>query len=251
MFARLRNVFLTLACATAMLLAGCGGGGGTGLGPDPTVFFIDASADAGLIDFLLNNVFKETAMDYLDTSTDFTGVTYVSDESGGYDLVVQDNATGDDYDAENRVFSPDTHSVIVALGLANFATGEELKRLRSIVFTVDRNAPTGNKARLYVVHAFVREAGQATPQIKFQNAGANPQFFTSGIDFGGVSSIVVDSGTMDWWAKREDATGDVVYASATYTLDPSSVYVVLVSGIENDPDVNKQPKLTFIKLTTE
>lgn len=251
MFSRLRNVLLALSCATALLLAGCGGGGGTGTGPDPTVYFIDASVDAGLLDFLLNGTPRETGMAYLDTSTDFSDLAFLSDDEGGYDLVVQENGTGLDLDAENRVFAPDTHSVIVALGLKNFAVGEELKRLRMTVLTVDRNAPTGNKARLYIVHAFVREAGQATPQIKFQNAGTNPQFFTGGIDFGGTASIVVDSGTMDWWAKREDATGDVVYASATQTLDPSSVYVVLVSGLENDPDVADQPKLTFIKLTTE
>jgi hypothetical protein len=249
MFAWTRTAITLLACAT-LALAGCGGGGGTGNGSDPTVYFINASPDAGLVDFLLNAAFQETAMDYLDTSADFDSIAFLSDQSGGYDLTVQDNTTGDDLDVENRVFNKDTHTVVVCLGSRNFVTGEELKRLRNTVFTVDRHAPTGNKARLYVIHAFVREVGQATPQIKFQNAGNNPQFFTPAIDFGSGQLITVDSGTMDWWAKRDDATGDVIYASATVTLDPSSVYVVLVSGIENDPDPNKQPKLTFIKLPT-
>ncbi len=250
MFSWLRTFVTLFACTTVVLLAGCGGGGGTSSGSDPTVYFIDASADAGLIDFLLNGVFKETGIDYLDTSTDFSSIPFISDASGAYDLVIQENGTGLDLDAENRVFQRDTDSVVMAIGLRNFAVGEELKRMRSVVMSVDRDAPTGNKARLYVVHAFVREAGQATPQIKFQNAGDTPQFFTGAIDFAGAATLTVDSGTMDWWAKREDATGDVIYAQATVTLDPSSVYVVLVSGIENDADVNKQPKLTFIKLTT-
>ena len=250
MFFRLRTLFTATACALLVLLAGCGGGGGTGSGSDPTVYFINGSADAGLVDYILNALFQESGLDYLETSADFDTVPFISDLDGGYDMVLQENGTGTDLDAESRVFAQNTHSVIVALGLKNFTPGEEIKRIRSLTFTVNREAPTGNKARLYIVHAFVREAGQATPQIRFQNAGNNPQFFTSGIDFGASATLTVDSGTMDWWAKREDATADVVYASATVTLDPASVYVVLVSGIENDADVNKQPKLTFIKLTT-
>ncbi len=235
---------------TVFLLAGCGGGGGTSSGSNPTVYFVNASADAGLIDFLLNALFQETALDYLDTSTDFASIPFISDASGGYDMIIQENGTGTDLDAENRVFQKETHSVIVALGLKTVAVGEELKRIRPITMSVDRHPPTGNKARLYIVHAFVRELGQATPQIKFQNAGNNPQFFTNGIEFGSAALLIVDSGTMDWWAKREDATADVIYAQATVTLDPSSVYVVLVSGIENDINPDRQPKLTFIKLTT-
>ncbi len=250
MFSWLRTTVTLFACMTVVLLAGCGGGGGTGSGSNPTVYFINASADAGLVDLLLNAIFQETAVDYLGTSADFAEIPYISDASGGYDLIVQENGTGTDLDAENRAFERETHSVIITLGLKNFVTGEELKRLRTIVLSLDRKPPTGNKARLYVVHAFVRETGQATPTIRFQNAGDNPQFSTEPIDFGSADLLVVDSGTMDWWAKRDDATGDVVYAEATVTLDPTSVYVVLVSGIENHIDVDKQPKLTFIKLTT-
>lgn len=250
MFSWLRTTVTLLACTAVLAIGGCGGGGGTGSGSDPTVYFVDASTDAGLVDFLLNGLFQETALDYLDTSTDFSAIPYISDASGAYDMIVQENGTGTDLDAENRVFNKDTHSIILAIGLKNFIVGEELKRIRMITFAMNREAPTGNKARLYIVHAFVREVGQATPAIKFQNAGDNPQFFTSNIDFGEAAELTVDSGTMDWWAKRADATGDVVYASATQLLDPASVYLVLVSGVENDPDVDKQPKLTFIKLST-
>jgi hypothetical protein len=250
MFSWLRTSVTAFACMTVVLLAGCGGGGGTGAGSDPTVYFINASADSGPVDFLLNSIFQETAMDYLGTSTDFASIPFISNASGGYDMILQENGSGLDLDAENRVFARDTHSVIIALGLKDFVPGEELKRIRTIVMSIDRKPPTGNKARLYVVHAFVRETGQATPAIRFQNAGDNPQFFTEPIEFGSADLLVVDSGTMDWWAKRDDATGDVVYAEATVTLDPTSVYVVLVSGIENHIDPDRQPKLTFIKLTT-
>lgn len=250
MFSLLRASVTLLACTTVLALSGCGGGGGTGSGSDPNVYFVDASTDAGLVDFLLNGIPKELALDYLDTSTDFMSIPFISDDSGAYDMVLRENGPGLELDAENRLFNKDTHTLTLAIGLKNFVLGEETKRIRMISFEIDREAPTGNKARLYIVHAFVREVGQATPAIKFQNAGDNPQFFTSDIEFGQASVLTVDSGTMDWWAKRADATGDVVYASATQLLDPSSVYLVLVSGVENDPDVNKQPKLTFIKLST-
>lgn len=250
MFARLRTVLVTLFCATALLLCGCGGGGGTSSGTDPTVYFINSSADAGGLDFLLNGIVRALNLDYKDSSTSFTTIPYIADEDGAYDMVTRENATGDDLDAENRVFNKNSHYVIVAMGLKDFDPSETLKRIRSVGIPVDRTPPNGNKARLYIVHAFVRELGQATPAIIFQNAGDNPQFFTGAINFGAFTSLTVDSGTMDWWAKREDASGDVVYASATVNLDPGSVYMVLVTGIENDIDPDKQPSLEFIKIPT-
>ncbi len=251
MFARIRTVFTSLVCLTALLVCGCGGGGGTTGGSDPTIYFINASADAGGVDWLLNGIVRGLNFVYLQSSPNFQTIPYISDANGAYDVITRENSTGNELDAENRVFEKNTHTVMVTMGLKNPAPGESLKRLRTQGFAVDRTAPNGNKARLYVVHAFVREVGQATPSIIFQNAGDNPQFFTGGIQFGNAQMIVVDSGTMDWWAKREDASGDVVYASATTTLDPGSVYVVMVAGIENDPLPANLPSLTFIKIPTD
>ena len=94
MFSWLRTSATLLACTTLLALGGCGGGGGTGSGSDPTVYFVDASTDAGLIDFLLNEVFQETAMDYLDTSTDFSAIPFISDASGAVSQARRDRVFG-------------------------------------------------------------------------------------------------------------------------------------------------------------
>jgi hypothetical protein len=251
MLAWLRILPALLACLACVLVVGCGGTGGGQPGEDPAVYFINASADAGELDFLMNEIIRAAALDYLENSPDFTTVPFVSDANGGYDVVTQQTATSTVVDAQNGVLNHDSDNVFIGLGLVNFAPGENLKRFRTIIRDVNRTAPTGNKARLYIVHAFVREVGQATPAIRFQNAGDNPQFFTGGIEFGETTELLVDSGTMDWWAKRNDASADVIYAMATVTLDPASVYIVLVSGIENDPNPLLLPKLTFLKIPTD
>ncbi|MCH8980086.1 MAG: hypothetical protein IH945_12715 [Armatimonadetes bacterium] len=239
------------ACALAVLTAGCGGGGGGLAGESPTVFLVNASPDSTGLDFVLNESVQGLDFQYMETAPDFELIPFIGDVDGAYDLITRDNVTGEEYAAVNQVFDLSTHSAVIAVGLQGFVVGEEMKRLQSIVVGIDRTAPNGNKARLYIVHAFVRETGFSTPQIIFQNAGDNPQFATSGIEFASTASLTVDSGTMDWVAKREDADSPVVYAQSTETLDPAGLYLVLVSGIENDADPAKQPKLTFIKLTTE
>jgi hypothetical protein len=251
MFARLRTVLTLLACFSVFALPGCGGGGGGGTtGNDPTVYFVNASPDAGPLDFLMNAIVRALNLDYLGSSTGFTTVPFISDANGGYDVVTRENGTNVELDAQNVVLNKNTHTAFACVGLKNYAVGEELKRLRTFGINIDRDSPNGNKARLYIVHGFIRELGQDTPDIIFQNAGDNPQFFTQAIAFGNSAALLVDSGTADWWAKRSDATADVVYAAATLTLDPGAVYLVIVSGIENDPAPALQPAITLIELPT-
>ena len=249
MFGRFRTLAV-VACAFGVLFAGCGGSGGTSSAVKPTMLFINASADTTALDLWLNETILASNFQYLEANADFTPFEFISDDDGAYDVVTQDTNTEEVFDSQNRVFELDTDTIIVSVGLQNFGT-EFLKRLQSVFINVNRTAPNGNKARLYVVHALVREAGFTTPQVIFQNPGDNPQFSTGGIDYGSAKDITVDSGPSDWEARRQDADGDVIYATQSTTLDPGSVYLVMVSGIENDADPNKQPKITFIKLTTE
>jgi hypothetical protein len=90
-----------------------------------------------------------------------------------------------------------------------------------------------------------------TPNIKFQNPGNNPLFVASDIAFGSSKVITVDSGASTWLAMREDADADVVYATTATTLEPGKLYLALVSGLEGDADVSKQPKISFIELPTK
>lgn len=237
---------LALSC----LLIGCGGSGGIDVATYPTMLFVNASADTTGLDLWLNETALAADFQYLESNADFTAFEFISDDNGAYDVITQDTVTFEVYDAQNLVFPRDTDTVIVTTGLQNFGT-EFLKRLQSVYVEIDRTAPNGNKARLYVVHAFVREAGFATPAIKFQNPGDNPQFITASIDYANSESITVDSGTMDWTAVRSDSNGTVVYASKTQNLAAGGIYLVLVSGIENDATPAKQPAITFIELTSD
>lgn len=243
------SVGLGMAAFAATGLVGCGGGGGTMLGDDPTSLFVNASPDSDTLDFWLNETLFGDALTYLETTPDFVSFEFISDDDGAYDVIISDPNTGFEYDSQNRVFPRDTHSIVLSIGLKNFVAGEEIKRLQHTILIIDRVAPLGNKARLYILHGFIREVGKQTPAISFQNPGDNPQYRAAGIEFAGASLLTVDSGTMDWVARRDDAGPDTIYASITQTVDPGGVYLVLVSGIENDPDSAKLPKITFIQLS--
>ncbi len=249
MFGRSKAIALA-GLSLGLLYAGCGGGGGTDPSTFPTLIFVNASADTAALDLWLNESALATDFVYLDTNADFVTFKFISESEGAYDVLMQDSGTEEIYDSQNLVFLRDTHTVIVALGLQDFGT-EFLKRLRTVFVEIDRTAPNGNKAKLFVVHAFVRETGFATPEIVFQNPGENPQFFTPGIAFGSFEEITVDSGTMDWVVKREGSTGTVVYASKTESLNSGSIYLVVVSGIENDALPANQPSINFIELSTD
>ena len=83
---------------------------------------------------------------------DFETIPFISDADGAYDVIIRDNVTSEEYDAENRVFGESTHSAIITVGIQGFVVGEEIKRLRIVVVGIDRTAPNGSKARLYIVH---------------------------------------------------------------------------------------------------
>jgi len=246
-----RSKALALAGLTlGFIFAGCGGGGGTDPATFPTLMFVNASADTTALDLLLNETELASNFQYLDANADFVRFEYVSESEGAYDVVTQDTGTEEVLDSLNVVFPRDTHTILLSVGLQNFGA-ENLKRLQNVFIDIERIAPNGNKAKLYVMHAFVRKVGFATPQIIFQNPGDNPQFFTPGIEFGFSTDITVDSGSMSWVAKREDIGGTVIYASITESLNAGGIYLVVISGIEDHANTALQPKITFIELTTD
>ncbi len=231
----------------ACMLSGCGGASNVSDLPDPTIMFLNASPDAGNVDFLLNENVAASGLGYLLTSPGFASTNYISDVDGGYDLTLRDSGGAGEYDREYVVFARNTHTVAVAIGLKNVADGIVDKKLRHVRIAVDRTAPNGNKVRLIVLHAFSRANGYQTPNIKFQTPGNNPIFKVEDIAFGASKVITVDSGAFTWQAMRQDADADVVYASTTATLEPNKIYVALVSGIEGAADASA-PKITFVPL---
>lgn len=245
---------IVLLAAGSVLMAGLGlsGCGGENVGielPDPVLMFLNASPDSGDIEFLLNGEVVQPGLAYLEKSPQFIEVEYESDQDGGYDLTTKDAASDLEFDREFVVFNRDTSNLIVAVGIRDHLDSEPEKRVRHYRFTLDRIQPIGNKSRLIVVHAMNRQPGDMTPSIQFRNPGDNPQYRLNDIAVGAARTLVVDSGTWDWEVRRQDADGEVIYATSTgKALEPGKIYIVLVSGIENDPEPTRQPVITFYEI---
>ena len=227
-----------MGALVALFLVGCGGSGGPGL-PDPVVRVINASPDTTALDFLVDDATIGSAIVPLGSSPDFTVV-----DPGDRDLVLLENGTTTELVAEVQTFAKDGDYIAVALGLKVFDT-EDLKRLRALLFQVDRTVPNGNKARLYVVHAYNRAAGFLTPNIDFQTRGDNPLFQIANMPFGNNASLTVDSGAQTYEARRAGTTS--VLASTSTTLVAGKIYVCIVGGIEGAASP-QEPRITFIEI---
>lgn len=245
-----RSGLLLVAALACGLLLGCGGTSRSDEEKDPTVYAFNASPDSQSLSFLLNDVAFASNLGYLGRSTDFSSIEFIEEEDGGYDLSIATPNGSTEFERRVVNYEQDSHYIVIAVGLRNFDVGEEMKRLRAVDFNVEREAPVGNKAQLLIVHAMMRGPGLETPPITFQNPGTNPQFSASEIEFGAGRALLVDSGETSWIAKRSDVDGETIYASRDITLDPGSIYLVLVVGIEDDPNVGRRPQLIFQKLTS-
>lgn len=228
-------------------MIGCGGGGGGTDTPKPEIFVVNACTDGGALQMRMDDNPFLSSLNYLTRSTDFFAIDFRGPDIDGWDVSVHDNGTGDELTRIAKVFNNDTDNIVLFHGLRNFGT-EFDKRLRTTTFTVNRKVLNGNRARLIVVHAMERSTGLATPSIRFKNPGDNPLFATNDIAPGGTGIIEVDSGTQTWDVQRSGTQG--VFFSNSLTLDPGKVYLVLVSGVENDPVTANQVKFTAISLPT-
>lgn len=238
--------FCLIGLATlTLLLLGCGGGGGTS-STDPRIYFINGSIDSGTLHFLMDDESAFANAGYLDNSTDFDAFEFKGQDVDGWDVSVQDQTTAFAYDRIANVFPIDSDNIVIAHGLLNFPNGEEEKRLQLSVVNVNRTAPNGNKARLIVFHGLHRSPGNFTPSMVLKTPGQTAQFFTSDIAPGGNAVLNIDSGPQTLEAKRADTTG--IFASKTINLDAGGVYLVIIGGIEGDPDISRQPDIEFIKL---
>lgn len=237
-----------MAALAVFVVAGCGGSTvrGEEALPDPTIKFVNASADSGAIEFYLNDELKGANVNYLSASGPFTKVPFKSDLDGGYDLSSRVPGSLDDIDRISNVLERDKHYIGITLGLLNPAEGDEEKSARIALTEIDRVAPTGDKAHLYVLHAFNRPPGDETPQLNFQTPGDNPQFKLENLDFGGSQDIVVDSGFQTFEARRADVDGENIYASTSITLRSGGIYFVIIGGIQDDGSA--PPVIQFIEL---
>jgi hypothetical protein len=236
-----RWLWFALLLFAAFFVSSCAGGGGNPE-DDPTVRVANASPDSTSLEFLLNDDVHVGPVPYLGSTPSF-----VSLEQDVIDIRIREVGATMELWAEVLNFANDNHFLLVAAGLENYGTEVE-KRLRLVTVNVNRTAPNGNKARLYVLHGYSRQSGFQTPAIDFQTPGDNPQFEIEEIDFGTTKDVEVDSGALIFEARRTGTQN--VLVSAPVTLGAGKIYLVIVSGIEGATGV-QAPQISLIELQTE
>lgn len=250
---------VALGVLATTLLAGCAGGGGGGGStnlPDPEVRFINGSPNNTGIDFLLNEVVKASNVAFGSASPNFQSIDFISAQDDGYDISVRPNG-GEELDRFGQVFNRDTDTLIVTLGLHDAGT-EFDKRLQIFTYPISRTAPTGTRARVYVINGFIRADGFNTPNVSFQSVDAgdpppfnNPSVETTDMTFGAIRNLLVDATSFQFIVRRADTDALVQYASANVSLLPGHIYAAIITGHEGEVDLNLQPKIVFIELATQ
>jgi hypothetical protein len=233
---------LILGVLGAMALFGCGGGGGGNGAGNARVAYINASPDSTNLAFDLNDDTKAASVPF-GTATAFSSV-----KPGDYDVSIRPTSSAQILWSEAETLSAGQSYLALAIGLSNPDFTQDTEREKRVVISLDsvnRTAPTGSRARLVIVNAFVRKSGFASSSIDFRSTETPPVINSTGIDFGTANSIDVDSGAQTF--EIRDTDSDQVFTQGTATLDPGSVYVALVSGIEGSVDPSA-PAIRFIKL---
>lgn len=239
-----KRLSFTFILASLLLLNGCGGGGSS-TSKKPVILFLNASTDSGAVDFRLDDDPEATNLAYAVSNGQFSEIDFKGPEVDGWDVSLHLNSNGTEVERQAIVFNQETDNIVIAHGIRNFGT-DQLKRLRFNTFTVDRTIPNGNKAKLIVFHGFELAPGFDTPSVTFKTPGENAQFSTPDIQPGTSSVITTDSGTLTFEARRTGTNG--IYTTKTQNLKAGGVYLVLISGVENDPITANQIQIKFIEL---
>ena len=246
----MKNGFLVLLGALALVGCGGGGGGNGSSDRDARITYVNASPDSPSLDFALNGNVEASAVAY-GTATAFKSTSAKDDD-------VALRAAGDSTDLwiESHTFSSDTDGLVLAIGLTTPPTDDTVsppaseldKRLILAYANVNRTAPVGNRARLIVVNGYVAAAGSNSPSIDFRNPTDPPTTNIQGLGFGGSSFLDLDSGTANYEV-RQNGTDGVLVASTPLTLAPGNVYVALVSGLAGATGA-AAPTIRLIPITT-
>lgn len=235
------------ACVLTAGLAGCGGGGTGPNLPDPIIRFVNSSPDSNPLDFFINTDNKAPALAYLSSSPDITT------KKADHDVSVQDSVTQDELDALAFTFVQDNKYLALTVGLENYGS-ESLKRLQLLTFQYDKNPPNGTKARLMIMHGYMRAPGFSTPNIDFQGGDVstydpnNPQFISPNLPFAVTPTILeVDSDVPLIFQARRAGTENVLAEDTSHTFDSGGIYLALVTGVEGQVGA-QAPQIVYIKL---
>lgn len=230
---RLTPVVLGAIVAGSALVAGCGGETSGSTGKDAELFVVNASPDTAPLAYFFNDQQYGGNLSPKTVSPVFK-LPSLDPDAGGYDVSLEDPNRANQWDIQQLTFNKDSSTILAAVGLRN-PSAETLKKLRYVSITPNRIAPIGNKARLIILHAFVRKAGFGTPKLALQNDKDNPLFQSSTMNFGDSTVMEVDSGTFsgaNHWIVKDPDNDKVYIENPGFTLKPATIYLVLVSGLE-------------------
>lgn len=263
----MRNRFVAAAALVAGfmvvgLLAGCGGKtfSGEDARPDPTLLFVNASLASVRLDFLMNDALVDGNVAFLGTSPDFRSFRFISESDGGYDASIRPAGGGEEFDRFGFAPARESHSIAMAIGTPDFGT-EFLKRCQILAFMVDRERPTGNRARVTFINALLRAPGSESPPVRFQTidpddpfSEENPLFSVSDVQYASVGdsqTLAVDATTLTFQARRSDVDGVVVFAEREFAFGAGKIYLGVLTGQEGATDPALRPTIRFIELTPE
>jgi len=157
--------------------------------------------------------------------------TFLSEQSGLTDLTIFEHGQAIPLWSEADTLAKNTSYVAVAIGEEGYGA-ETDKRPQFAFASIDRSAPNGSQARIYVVHALEEAAGVPTPNIDFTNPGNNPTFALTNLAPGSVTELMVNAGSQEFIARQTDTQGS--YADKTFTFQAGQVYLMVVTGINGD-----------------
>ncbi|MFY9234840.1 MAG: hypothetical protein WAO58_10330 [Fimbriimonadaceae bacterium] len=239
------RLLISLFVALMLFLGGCGGAGG-GKDTDATMRVFNSICDSTSIEFVIDDDVFGTPLAYLGSTPNFSRL-----EAKEYDFRIREAGSSNELWAIVATLAAERNYVLVAVGLENFAVGEEEKRAQILGIDVDRSIPNGNKARIFIVHNYNRAAGFDTPNIDFQTPGDNPLFKIENIEPQNFEVTEIDAdGVTPVTVEARRAGTENVLASATTTPGAGKIYLVLVTGLEGG--VGQQaPQIVFLEMQTK
>lgn len=257
----MKRFWIGIVAAVGMtVLFGCGGGGSdlTQRLAEPTMLFVNAVSDSNELAFYVNDVQNHANLKYLQTSPDFMSISNILEEDGGTDLSVTDATSGEEIERDNTVFDRDTDNMTIAYGLLNPGS-DDTKRLQLKYFSFNRRIVIG-KARLFIFNALAQPAGIDPRNITFRDVDPNNPLTTSAAQYSrqqlqygafaeSASVMDVDSGTRTFQARASDSDAVEVFAQQTYTFQPNTLYIALVSGQVDSTDATTKARIEFIPIT--
>lgn len=234
-----------------LVILGCGGSNtNDNIPPEPLVTFINASTNSTAIDALLNDTQIANNVPHLGFSPTAGGVaTFSSFEPGEYDVTVVESSDPETQESIVENLTRDAAYLFFAAGLVNPPVIDQDKRLRPVLLQIDRTQPNGDKAAIFIFHAYNRAEGFQTPNLDFRNPGDTPVINEQDIAFAGIKGVLVDAGEQTFVARRNGTEFDVT-PPTTFTFGGGKAYVAIIKGIEGGTGTSA-PGITFVEITTK